>query len=64
MIGKEVGSRSYELEFKIDNQKTERVNEIKYLGFEIEEKLDLNAKINTLTNKLASKINVIYRDSD
>lgn len=64
MIGKEVGSRSYELEFKIDNQNTERVNEIKYLGFEIEEKLDLNAKINTLTNKLASKINVIYRVSD
>lgn len=64
LIGKENENNSNEFTIQIDNKIIKRVQNIKYLGFEIDDKMDFKAQISTLTKKLASKINVLYRISD
>lgn len=64
MIAKSVGDSINDYEVKIGNQNIKRVKSTKYLGFEIDEKLDFNEQINIVTKKLASKINVLYHVSD
>lgn len=64
LVGRGIGGQANEYEVKIGNQIIERVKSIKYLGFEIDEKLDFNEQVNIVSKKLASKINVLYRVSD
>lgn len=64
LIDKKSGNDTLNLIITIDDQLIERVKEIEYLGFQIDEKLDFNAQIEKLNTKLASKINVLYRIRD
>ena len=64
LIGKDTGNNLNLLNIQMENQIIERVKVMKYLGFEIDEKLDFNVQINSITKKLASKINVLYRIRD
>lgn len=50
-------------EIKIGDQSIERVKQIKYLGIQIDDKLTLNAQIEGLTKKIATKTNFLYRIS-
>lgn len=47
----------------IDGKKIERVNFVKYLGFLIDDKLNMQEQINITTKKIASKINFLKRTS-
>lgn len=49
------------IELKIENEKIEIVNHIKYLGMYIDEKLDLNEHVDYLCNKVSKKVGVLNR---
>lgn len=50
-------------EIKIGDQYIERVKKMKYLGIQIDDKLNLNEQIDTMTKNIASKTNFLYRIS-
>lgn len=52
-----------EINVNIDGKMIERVNYIKYLGFLIDDKLNMHEQITRTTKKIASKINFLKRSS-
>lgn len=52
-------NRHYEL--RIGNQNVEQVENIKYLGVEIDDKMTMNAQIEKMKKKMASKVNFLSR---
>lgn len=49
---------------QIDNEQIERVNEFKYLGILIDEKLIFDKHINNIVKKTAMRIGILYRASN
>lgn len=60
VIGKK-NKLNTDIELKIGNDKIERVSHIKYLGIIVDDKLNFDKEIESVSKKIASKVNFLSR---
>lgn len=60
----EINKSDYEVTFRIENIAIERVDDLKFLGVQIDRKLSWKSHINLVKRKMSKTIAVLYRSKD